>query len=220
MDNPNKNYTIYVLQCRDNRYYVGKTQHPNFRLDQHFNHNGSQWTIRYPPIKVIKLIENCDSFDEDKYTRILMSQFGIDNVRGGSFCQIELPSEIKKHLEKEIQGAKDQCFYCGKSGHFIRNCKEYKKEKEDESNDWGFVDLVISNTKRTDNKIKKKEKKIEKEDTCKKCGRRGHIKLNCFAVTHNDGTIIKNNICSRCGRSGHNIKNCYAKTDINGNWIK
>ena len=45
------------------------------------------WTTKYKPIKVVELIEG-DNYDEDKYTLKYMEQYGIDNVRGGSFCQI------------------------------------------------------------------------------------------------------------------------------------
>ena len=59
---------IYILQLINNKYYVGKTIDPNFRLDQHFNSDGSIWTRKYKPIKVVEIIPNCDNFDEDKYT--------------------------------------------------------------------------------------------------------------------------------------------------------
>ena len=34
---------IYVLKLIGNKYYVGKTNNPNFRLEQHFNSSGSSW---------------------------------------------------------------------------------------------------------------------------------------------------------------------------------
>ena len=49
--------------------YVGKTEQANFRLRSHFNGEGSNWTRKYKPVKVEKLIPNCDAFDEDKYTK-------------------------------------------------------------------------------------------------------------------------------------------------------
>ena len=35
---------IYILELENNKYYVGKTTNPNFRLEQHFNNSGSHWT--------------------------------------------------------------------------------------------------------------------------------------------------------------------------------
>jgi len=79
---------IYALKLSQGKYYVGKTTNPSFRLDNHFNSNGSAWTMKYKPIKLLELIPNCDRYDEDKYTRKYMDKYGIDNVRGGSFVQI------------------------------------------------------------------------------------------------------------------------------------
>ena len=35
---------IYILELENKKYYVGKSANPNFRLEQHFNLSGSQWT--------------------------------------------------------------------------------------------------------------------------------------------------------------------------------
>jgi len=32
---------IYILELENYKYYVGKTTNPNFRIDSHFNSNGS-----------------------------------------------------------------------------------------------------------------------------------------------------------------------------------
>jgi hypothetical protein len=81
---------IYVLKLENNKYYIGKTENPKIRLENHFSSNGSEWTKLYKPIKIIEIIPNCDNYDEDKYTKIYMDKYGIDNVRGGSYVQIEL----------------------------------------------------------------------------------------------------------------------------------
>jgi predicted GIY-YIG superfamily endonuclease len=63
--------TIYVLQCENNRYYIGKTDRPlETRVEEHFNRCGSEWTRKYRPIKVVEIKQNADEFDEDKYTKL------------------------------------------------------------------------------------------------------------------------------------------------------
>ena len=117
---------IYILQLELNKYYIGKTNNPDIRLDSHFNSSGSEWTKIYKPIKVYELISNCDTYDEDKFTLKYMEKEGIDNVRGGSFSKIELSDEQIKLINQMIKGASDKCFNCGESGHFIKDCIESK----------------------------------------------------------------------------------------------
>lgn len=50
---------IYVLKLTNNKYYIGKTLNPDFRLYSHFDSNGSIWTTKYKPISVIEIIPNC-----------------------------------------------------------------------------------------------------------------------------------------------------------------
>ena len=117
---------IYILQLEKGKFYVGKTINPSFRIDSHFNSNGSAWTKLYKPIKMIELIPNCDDYDEDKYTRMFMDKYGIDNVRGGSFVSVELEQSTKIHLTQMKNGTN-----CGKSGHFAKDCKDCKECKEE-----------------------------------------------------------------------------------------
>jgi len=69
---------IYALQLEQNKYYIGKTKNPKFRLEDHFNCIGSEWTKCYKPIKILELKSNCDDYDEDKITRQYMDKYGIN----------------------------------------------------------------------------------------------------------------------------------------------
>ena len=73
---------IYILKLQENKYYVGKTNNPSFRIENHLNGDGSSWTTIYKPLKLVEMIPNCDDYDEDKYTQKYMDKYGIDNVRG------------------------------------------------------------------------------------------------------------------------------------------
>ena len=119
---------IYVLELEKNKFYIGTTIYPDFRFLTHFNPNGSEWTKKYKPKKVIELIPDCNDLDEDKYTLKYMEKYGINNVRGGSFCEIKLNDNNLITLKQIINNITDKCYICGNTDHYANNCKK-KEEK-------------------------------------------------------------------------------------------
>ena len=117
-----KNFFVYVLVLEHGKYYVGGTFDLGKRLQQHIDGNGSEWTKIHNPIGTLKIMENCSPSDEEKVTLDMMAKFGIDNVRGGSHCQIELQEDEFNYIQKQIRGFIGACFRCGEIGHFIKNC--------------------------------------------------------------------------------------------------
>jgi len=113
---------IYILKLESNKYYIGKSNNPNYRISNHFNSKGSYWTKKYKPLEVVQLFNNCDNFDEDKITLQYMNHFGIKNVRGGSFSQMNLSKSTIDYINKQLNTANDRCFECGGKDHYINSC--------------------------------------------------------------------------------------------------
>lgn len=126
---------IYILKLQNDKYYVGKTNKLNLRVNEHFEGDGSAWTKLYKPIEISQVIKNCDTYDEDKYTIKTMAKYGIDNVRGGSFVKIKLSENDLDTINKMINGSENKCFKCGKYGHFANKCYSKKTTIEDKVSD-------------------------------------------------------------------------------------
>jgi len=117
---------IYVLRLEGGRYYVGKSEDVMNRYSQHLKGSGSAWTRKHKPVGIEKTFENVSPFQEDSITKEYMSKYGIDKVRGGSYCEITLSEFQTETLKTEIWGAKDLCSQCGRKGHWVKDCHATK----------------------------------------------------------------------------------------------
>jgi hypothetical protein len=186
--------TIYILRLQEGKYYVGKTDDVAKRYQQHLKGYGSAWTKKYKPISIARQIENASPFDEDRYVKEYINVYGIQNVRGGSYVQIELSDEQENALKLEIRAATDKCTRCGRDGHFVKNCyarTEVKEESDDESdNEWGceYCDRTFTTAYGCGvHQRSCKEKNSKVSGKCYRCGREGHYSPDCYASRHVKG---------------------------------
>ena len=188
---------IYSLKLQSEKFYIGKTETPNFRLQDHFDTSGSAWTKKYKPISIYQLLPDMNDHDEQRITQEYMNKYGIDNVRGGPWCKVILSDEEKEFIKKLLDGENDKCYHCGSTGHFAKDCKNIKKKSKPTQ----------------DLRFNKKKPKPTK-NTCERCGRFGHSEKNCFAKTDVngkkiiDGEEILSWECKFCGKEFDTEKGC------------
>jgi hypothetical protein len=114
---------VYVLKLQDGKYYAGKSSDPDSRYLQHKNGNGAEWTKKYKPIMpAIQEIPITSKHDETNITIDLMKKYGIDNVRGGPWASVVLTEDEKFLIQKQIHSESDECYGCGQSDHFVKEC--------------------------------------------------------------------------------------------------
>ena len=113
---------IYVLQLEHGKYYVGKTTDTIGRIIAHINGIGTPWTTKYKPQQIYEIKPDCDDYDEDKITLKYMKEYGIHNVRGGTFCKIDLDEEQIRIINQMINGSENRCYICGELNHLSMKC--------------------------------------------------------------------------------------------------
>jgi hypothetical protein len=113
---------IYILSLQQKKYYIGSTKNLQKTLTDHKYGYVNEWTNKYKMIEIERFIDFHNLNDEDKYTKLYMNVYGIRNVRGGSYSDINLNAEQIAVLNKELRTINDTCFNCGKFGHYIKKC--------------------------------------------------------------------------------------------------
>jgi hypothetical protein len=63
-----------------------------------------EYVSKYKPQQITMTMKVTDLYDIDKYVKIFMHMFGIDDTRGGSYTNMELPDHLKEAIlhEKNI----------------------------------------------------------------------------------------------------------------------
>jgi predicted GIY-YIG superfamily endonuclease len=161
---------LYVLELENGKYYVGTTHNLQRRFQEHVDGAGSVWTRQHAPVAIERSVAVDGPLHEDRVTKELMFKHGINNVRGGSYCRIELDDGQKQSLTTELRSATGVCFKCGRTGHFAAQCR-FKVEKAKAS--------------------AKRAKTCDKRgEGCFRCGRSGHFANACYARTDVDGKLL------------------------------
>lgn len=100
MDGIMINPVVYVLKLEEGKIYVGITMNLNLRIAQHWSGQGAQWTKRYKPLELIQVIAFGSKSLENKVTLLYMKEWGVENVRGGSYCQASVSTATYKLVDK------------------------------------------------------------------------------------------------------------------------
>ncbi len=110
-----------------------------------------------------------DPLDEDMAVLRYMRRYGIENVRGGSYSQVDLPSHQLQTLNTQLLHAAGKCLKCGESGHFAADCGLVECLTENSGNEFDEFD----------------------EDACWRCGRMGHWAGDCYARKDVNGRYLR-----------------------------
>ena len=91
-----RRWWLYILKLDQDKWYVGiTTKDPQERFLEHRHHKrAAYWTMKYKPLEIVLTEdlgivskEHAEKY-ENKITRSLMKERGINNVRGGDLTQV------------------------------------------------------------------------------------------------------------------------------------
>jgi predicted GIY-YIG superfamily endonuclease len=186
-----KSWTIYVLRLTGGKYYIGKTTNLLARLDAHRHDcpsHGSSWTDKYIIEDCIESVAMTSKFHEDNKTLEYMGKYGIDNVRGGSFCSVELDQATKDHIQKQIWHTEGKCLNCGSEGHYAKTCeKTTNGPSSSPTNQQGQNQNSMTTQHHVSSQNHRLTTSSKKYGVCYRCGRPGHFANQCYARTTVDG---------------------------------
>lgn len=93
---------IYILHLEQNKYYVGQTNNLKRRLDLHRLGYGIAWLKKHRMINCMKTFNQNELYNDETITKMMMHEYGIDNVRGGPYKESTLSPETVCEIKRSI----------------------------------------------------------------------------------------------------------------------
>lgn len=155
---------VYLLELQNKKYYVGRTNNVERRLNEHRTRSDVEWVRAHGFVRLVCAHPITSRLEEDLEVKKAMLEFGVDNVRGGTYSASVLPLQVKALLQNELVHAEDKCFACGSQDHYVAQCGSGKPK-------------VAAKPKANIN-------------TCVRCQRNNHTLEKCNAFTKLDGTKL------------------------------
>lgn len=172
-------YQVYVVKLDNGKYFIGHTKKTR-NLPEQIEKLNIEW-LKINPIKqILKVYNHCDKYDVDKYTKKYMEVYGVENVRGGSYYNVNIRKEELEQIKKEFE--KKEIYEYESSSE-----KEEKEEYIEDSFD-------------------KIEKEFEIINKCSRCGSNEHYVYQCFKEFEPEIKNVKR--CKKCRDYGHLKDEC------------
>lgn len=93
---------VVVINCENKKKFLHLCNKEYFDLEGSYKEINCEFICKNKPLYVDKIIKIDDVFDVDKYVKYYMYNYGIDNVRGGSYIDNKLSNELVDFIKREL----------------------------------------------------------------------------------------------------------------------
>jgi hypothetical protein len=94
--------SIFLLELEHGKFYVGASSDPVKTLEECREGLGPVWTRIHRPLRLQEVIRMAPVSDVDQHVRRWMLQYGVENVRGGSWSEVRLTDKERQALCGEL----------------------------------------------------------------------------------------------------------------------
>jgi hypothetical protein len=96
--------SLFLLELEHGKFYAGASSDPVKALEECRERLGSfsQWTQIHRPVRLREVVRVAQVVDLDVYVRKWMLQYGVENVRGGSWSSVRLTDKDRQVLSVEL----------------------------------------------------------------------------------------------------------------------
>jgi len=152
-----------------------------------------------------------------------MSKYGIDNVRGGIYCEITLPPKDIAIIGRQINTT-DKCPTCHRADHFARDCTFLAENTLAMTAQWKQNESLVRKRGKDGDEaglIKKRRHDSQATQPCSSIDSTAppfilEVKAETRDVQYTRSAMYNSSGCFRCGRKGHWEIECFARTHVNG----
>ena len=100
--------SIFLLELEHGKFYAGSHSDPEKVMEECREGLGPIWTQIHRPVRMREVIRMAPLRDVDTRVRQWMLQYGVDNVRGGSWADVRLSDKDRQTLSRRQDG----CIVC------------------------------------------------------------------------------------------------------------
>jgi hypothetical protein len=129
---------VYTLKLTNGKYFVGGAPVEREQALKYFSVYSNNWTRKYPIVEIVSVvpIELTDNeevnalnvhYEVDRMTSLAMLKYSIENVRGGSMIEVEMPRPQLLTQRQFLKDCKEICYKCYSVEHEVADCNYQKK---------------------------------------------------------------------------------------------